>query len=257
MSSTVTRKPHPLLGSFFAEMLGTFILTMSGTATLLGVARMSGSISLSVAADIAVSIAFGFGILAAVYLTAEVSGAHINPAVTLGLAVARRFPWGRVPAYLVAQFVGGILAGLMNWFMFGDKLRSALMLGATQPGPGVGWGTALFTEFVLTFILITVVMATAVYERAPGGALPAGLAIGLWIATAVFLALPISGGSLNPARTIGPMIASVNFPYWWVYVLGPVGGGVAGAVFWELVLKKGRTPEAAEEEAPEQRREAA
>lgn len=82
-------------------------------------------------------MAFGFGILAAVYTVATVSGAHINPAVTFGLAAAREFPWRLVPAYWAAQLLGGIVAALVNWAMYGDKLRSALDLGTTRPGPGV------------------------------------------------------------------------------------------------------------------------
>ena len=87
-------------------------------------------------------------------------------------------------------------------------------------------------------------MATAVHERAPGGAAQAGVAIGLWVGAAVFLALPVSGGSLNPARTLGPDIVAMQFPYWWIYVAGPLLGGMAGAALWELVLNQGRQPAA-------------
>src|SRR5438874_278257 len=83
-----------------------------------------------------------------------------------------------------------------------------------------------------TAVLLVVVMATAVYQRAPGGAMPAGLAIGLWIGAAVFLAFPISGGSLNPARSLGPDIVSAAFPSWWVYVIGPLAGGALGGWLW-------------------------
>ena len=96
------------------------------------------------------------------------------------------------------------------------------------------------TEFVITLVLMVVIMATAVYQRAPGGATPAGLAIGLWVGAAIFLALPISGGSLNPARTLGPDIIAGEFPYWWVYIVGPVAGAVAGAGLCEFALAKGR-----------------
>lgn len=84
-----------------------------------------------------------------------------------------------------------------------------------------------------------VIMATAVYERKPGGATQSGLAIGLWVGAAIFLALPITGGSLNPARTLGPDIAAGQFPFWWIYVVGPVLGAVAGAALWTYVLGKG------------------
>jgi len=229
------------LPALAAEVFGTFVLVLSGTATLLATARIGNGTVPGVLAQIAVSVAFGFGILAAVYTVASVSGAHINPAVTVGLAAAKEFPWSLVPAYCAAQLLGGILAALTNWGIFGDKLGSALNLGTTQPGPGVSLIAALFAEFVLTAVLLVVVMATAVYQRAPGGAMPAGLAIGLWIGTAVFAAFPISGGSLNPARTLGPDIVSAAFPAWWIYVIGPLAGAAAGGWIWQY-LKRGRQP---------------
>jgi MIP family channel proteins len=173
---------------------------------------------------------------------ATVSGAHINPAVTFGLAAAREFPWRLVPAYWAAQLLGGILAALVNWAMYGDKLGSALDLGTTRPGPGVPLIAALLAEFVLTAVLLIVVMSTAVYQRAPGGAMPAGLAIGLWIGCAVFLAFPVSGGSLNPARTFGPDIVSAAFPAAWIYLVGPLADAAAGGWIWQY-LKRGREPD--------------
>jgi MIP family channel proteins len=205
----------------------------------------------TVPVQIAVSVAFGFGILAAVSTVATVSGAHINPAVTFGLAAAREFPWRLVPAYCGAQLLGGIAAALVNWAMFGDKLGSALDLGTTRPGPGVSLIAALLAEFVLTAVLLIVVMSTAVYQRAPGGAMPAGLAIGLWIGTAVFLAFPISGGSLNPARTFGPDIVSWAFPAAWIYLVGPLAGAAFGGWIWQY-LKRGRQPGDAEAGQPGQ-----
>ena len=177
------------LPALAGEMFGTFVLVLSGTATLLATARIAHSTTATVDTQIAVSVAFGFGILAAVYTVATVSGAHINPAVTFGLAAAREFPWRLVPAYWAAQLLGGILAALVNWGIFGDKLGSALDLGTTRPGPGGSLIAALLAEFVLTAVLLIVVMSTAVYQRAPGGAMPAGLAVGLWIGCAVFLGI--------------------------------------------------------------------
>lgn len=230
-------RPQAVAGAAVAEVVGTFMLTFSGTATLLATHKLHPLAGMN---DVAISLAFALGIVAAIYVFATVSGAHINPAVTVALASVREFPWRMAPVYIVAQLIGGTLAGLMNWFMFGSRLRTALVLGATKPGPGVGWGTALFTEIVITAVLLVVVMATAVYHRSLGGALPAGLAIAFWIGAAIFLALPVSGGSMNPARTLGPDIAAASFPYWWVYLVGPVVGAVAGAVLWKFVLSKGQ-----------------
>lgn len=227
-------------GAFAAEAVGTFMFTFSGTATVLAVHNLRGAASgFTDVGDIAISIAFAFGVVAAVYVVASVSGAHINPAVTVALAAVRKFPWSMVGPYIVAQFVGAILAALMNWFMFGGALRESLILGSTHPGPGIPWYTALVTEFVITLVLMVVVMATAVYERAPGGASQSGLAIGLWVGAAIFLALPVSGGSLNPARTLGPDIVALQFPLWWIYIVGPVAGAIAGAALWVYVLGQG------------------
>lgn len=228
-------------GALTAEAVGTFMLTFSGTATLLAVRKLSSGAptDFTAADDIAISVAFAFGVISAVYVVASVSGAHLNPAVTVALAAVRKFPWAKVPGYVVAQFVGAILAGLMNWLMFGDQLRELLILGATRPGPDVAWYAALVTEFVITLVLMVVIMSTAVYKRPPGGPTQSGLAIGLWIGAAIFLALPISGGAMNPARALGPDIVALQFPFWWIYLVGPVCGAVAGAALWEYVLDKG------------------
>jgi MIP family channel proteins len=236
------------LPALAAEAFGTFVLVFSGTATLLATARIGHGSVPGALAQVAVAVAFGFGILAAVYTVATVSGAHINPAVTFGLAAAREFPWPLVPAYCGAQLAGGILAGLVNWGIFGDKLAAALHLGTTSPGPGVSAIAALFAEFTITAVLLIVVLSTAVYQRAPGGAMPAGLAIGLWIGAAVFAAFPISGGSLNPARTLGPDIVSGDFTGWWVYVFGDAIGALLAVCLIGLVRG---LPRRAEMEAAE------
>lgn len=224
--------------AFAAELVGTFILTYSGTAAILATSSLGHDTTFSVADDALVGLAFALGIVAAVYTVAKISGAHINPAVTIALAVVGKFPWRLVPVYLAAQFIGGILAGLMNWLMFGSSAR-AMLLGGTKPGTGVSWWAALVTEIVITLILLVVVMATAVFERAPGAGLAAGLAIGFWVGAAVFLALPVSGASLNPARTLGPDIVAGSFPSWWVYLAGPIIGGILGAVLWRFVISRG------------------
>src|SRR5690606_26428889 len=130
----------------------------------------------------AISIAFGLAVLVVVYAFGHVSGAHINPTVTLGLAAVGRFPWRAVPAYLVAQFVGAILAALAIWALFGADGRGDPVLGATAPGER-GAGAAFLAEVILGFLLVVVVLATATDSRAtPAGA---GLAIGFLIAAGV------------------------------------------------------------------------
>ena len=135
-----------------AEVVGTFMLTFAGTAAVLATATLHPGKAFSVVDDLLIGMGFALGILAAVYSVARISGAHINPAVTIGLAAVGKFPWRQVPGYVGAQFVGGILAGLMNWMMFGSQAKS-LALGGTAPGDGVSWWVALVTEVVITLIL--------------------------------------------------------------------------------------------------------
>jgi MIP family channel proteins len=223
-------------GALAAEVLGTYLLVFIGTGTLLATQQLTGGPMNATA----ISLAFGFAVLIAVYALGHLSGAHINPSVTIGLAAVRRFPWSAVPGYLAAQLGGALLAALTNWVLFGDQARQELLLGATTPGER-GPLVALLAEFVITFLLLVTVLAVAVDERSPGPTV-AGLAIGFVIAAAIFVTLPVSGGSLNAARTFGPMIVAAQFPGWWVYLIGPAAGGIAGAATWEFLLRRGQPP---------------
>ena len=245
--TTPTAVPRPggtLFGAVVAEVVGTFILVFFGAGTVAALNRPIGGLeqTASVSALTAtIGLAFGFAVLIAVYAFGHVSGAHINPTVTIGLAAVRKFPWRAVPVYLIAQFVGAILAALSIWLVFGGNARQApLLLGTTAPGPAGPW-IAFFAEVVLGFLLVVVVMATATDERAiPAGA---GLAIGLTIAAGIFVTLNISGGSFNAARTLGPMIVAMQFPSWWVYLIAPTLGGVLGAFFYDYLTRSGAPPE--------------
>lgn len=231
------RSSGTIVGAALAELVGTYMLVFFGTATVAGVLLAAPDSPPDVTA---ISLAFGFAVLVVVYAFGHVSGAHVNPAVTLGLAAARKFPLSAVPAYIAAQFVGAILASLTVWALFGAPARSGpIFLGATAPGGSAL--AALLAEFVITFVLLIVVMATATDERATSPA--AGLGIGFTIAIGVFATLPISGGSFNPARSLGPMIVSGSFVAWWVYVIGPLVGGVAGALVYEFALRPGSPPD--------------
>jgi MIP family channel proteins len=223
-----------LLAPAAAEVIGTFLLVFMGPGSLLALRNVDTPLKL-----IAVGLAHGFALLIAVYALGHVSGAHINPAVTIGLAVARRFPWAAVPAYLIAQFVGGILASLALWGFYGNAARRVPnLLGATVPGSSSV--TAMFTEAVLTFLLVAVVMSMVTDKRA--NLAGAGLAIGLTLAVGIFAAGPISGGSFNPVRSLAPMIVSLQFPGWWAYIVGPIVGGALGALVYDRLLRPGVTP---------------
>lgn len=227
-----------LLRAAVAEVLGTYLLVFVGAGTV-----VAGSLATPEAAavnTIAISVAFGLAVLVAVYTFGHVSGAHINPTVTIALAAVRRFPWRAVPAYLVAQFVGAILAALSIWALFGSDSRAdPLLLGSTVPGER-GDGIAFLAELILGFLLVVVVLATATDRRASPVA--AGLAIGFVIAAGIFVTLTVSGGSFNAARSLGPMIVAGEFPGWWVYLLAPAIGGVVGAFCYDYLVRPGSPP---------------
>ena len=123
-------------GRLAAEAAGTFMLTFAGTATVLAVHQLqTGSTGITTLDDLTIGAAFAFGLIAAVYAVAGLSGAHLNPAITTGLAAVGRFPWRMVPGYVAAQMTGALLAGLANWVIF-PHLREPLILGSTHPGPG-------------------------------------------------------------------------------------------------------------------------
>jgi MIP family channel proteins len=233
----VPRFGEPMLGALVAEVVGTYLLVFVGAGTVVAVLSVAPEAPGNVTA---IAVAFGLAVLIAVYAFGHVSGAHINPTVTIGLAVVRRFPWRSVPAYLVAQFVGAILAALTIWALFGEVGREdPLLLGATMPGARGAW-IAFLAEVVLGFLLVMVVMATATDERAiPAGA---GLAIGLVIAAGIFVTLNVSGGSFNAARSLGPMIVAGQFPSWWVYLIAPTIGGVLGALCYDYLTRRGAPP---------------
>ena len=159
-----------------------------------------------------------------------VSGAHLNPAVTLAFALRRNFPWRRVPGYVIAQLVGGIVAALFLRLMFG-KIGN---IGATVPGEGVSTMQAFFMEVLLTAGLINTILGTASGARNIGT--NGALAIGGYIALAGLWAEPISGASMNPARSLAPDLLRGDLATTWIYIVGPVVGALIGVIF-EWILK--------------------
>ena len=261
MTETSTRSPAPsvpgpragkrgVLGSptpinmvraGVAEMVGTFFLVLVGTATATA-ATIGKSTAGAAPNSLAVALSFGLILVAIVAAIGQVSGAHVNPAVTLGLAVTRHFPWRYVPAYLAAQFAGATVAGLAVWGAYGSPARNAAHLGAPAP---VGSSTSLegfLTEALIAFILVFVVLAVATDPRVPAGS--AALAIGFALTAGVLLGGPVSGGAGNPARALGPDIVALKFSNLIAYLIGPCVGGVIGALLYQMV-GKGHTPESA------------
>jgi len=190
----------------------------------------------------AIGMAFAIVIAAAIYALGRISGAHLNPAVTIALAATRRFPWSDSAVYIVAQCVGAALGSLLFAFSAGPDSVLIGGLGATAPFPGIGMGQAILAEAIGTFVLMLVIMGVAVDSRAPAGF--AGLVIGLTVGGVITTTGNIAGASLNPARTFGPYLADslLGGPNLWVhlpiYLVGPIVGAVAAAFLYDWLARE-------------------
>jgi MIP family channel proteins len=222
-----------------AEAAGTFVLVLAITSTAVA-ATLSRPVAGAPYGSLAVPVAGGLALAIAVAGIGHISGAHLNPAVTLGLTASRHFPWAYAPGYLIAQFTGAIAAAAATWGTYGDQARSIARLGATIPAAGVSVGRVAAAEAVVTFVLVLVVVAVATDGRVPRGI--AALAIGAALAVAIMIAGPISGAGVNPARAIGPMILAGQFTDWWAYLTAPVAGGALAVALYDRFLRAGNTP---------------
>jgi MIP family channel proteins len=223
----------PILGSALAELVGTFILVFGGTAVATA-AILSRPTAGAAYDSLAVALAFGLALAAVVAAIGHVSGGHVNPAVTLGMAATGKFAWKSVPVYLGAQLVGAILGALGTWLAFGGPGRAEAKLAATYPAQGVGDLQAFLLEILITFILVFVVMSVATDNRAPAPIAP--IAVGFALAVGVFIAGPVTGGAVNPVRALGPMIVAGDLTSAWLYILGPIIGGVLAAFLYDRTM---------------------
>jgi aquaporin Z len=173
-------------------------------------------------------------VLAIILFMGAISGAHLNPAVSLAFALRGDFPWRRVPGYIIIQLIGASLACLFLLAVFGNIQH----LGATLPGPGYANWQALLMEIVLTASLVSVILGTASAAQNVGAI--AALGVGGYIALAGLWGAPVSGTSMNPARSFGPALVGGDFTSYWVYVVGPLAGaGIAVAIATVLRGKGG------------------
>jgi MIP family channel proteins len=223
-----------------AEVVGTFILVLTIVSAVIG-ASLSKPIAGAPYGSLAVAVAGGLALAVSVAVLGPLSGAHLNPAVTLSLAINRRFPWRYVPAYLAAQLGGAIAAALAAWALFGDRARDVVHLGASFPAAGTGAWQAFGAEAVGTFILVLAI--SWVTTDRPTSPTLAVVTIGSALAAAILSTGPISGAGLNPARAIGPMIVAGKFTDWWVYVTAPFLGGALAATLYDKVFRTGQAPE--------------
>jgi aquaporin NIP len=215
-----------------AECFGTFCLVFAGTGAVV-VDQVSGG----AVTPLGVSLTFGLIVLALIYALGEVSGCHINSAVTLGFWAAGRFPARSVVPYILAQCTGAILASLVLRLMF----PTATTLGGTTPAGGDGQSFVM--EFILTMMLMVVVLGVSSGSKETGAL--AGVAVGGLIALEAIFGGPVSGASMNPARSLGPALVSLQMKSLWIYIVAPVAGAIAGVVVDRCIRGPGSTGPAA------------
>jgi glycerol uptake facilitator protein len=235
-----------------AEALGTALLVLFGAGSVVAALRLGGG-RLDYAGLGMIAVSFALVIAVAIYAFGKTSGAHINPAVTIALVVRGRFPVQEAGPYVVAQVIGGFLGALLIVAAFGKGAVDLNGTGGTLLGPGVTFWRGVVAETIGTFLLVTAIFALAVDRRAPPGW--AGLMIGLSVACAILVIGPLTGGSLNPARTFGPLLTTAlwgghtdwgHFP---VYLIGPVVGGLLAGFAYDLVARPGEAEPAIAEPA--------
>jgi aquaporin Z len=218
----------------FSEVWGTFLLVLvAAGGGVIGATAYGGGLTLAMKA-----LAPGIMVMGIIFFMGTVSGAHLNPAVTLAFAVRRNFPWVRVPGYIFAQLIGATLASLVLQWMYGGIIN-----GATEPTPHVGFWVATLTEALLTLGLLSVILGTASGARNVG--VNGALAIGGYIGLVSVWAAPVTGASMNPARSFAPMLVAGNFAHYWIYLIGPLLGAIIAVVF-EWILRGAATEAGAE-----------
>ena len=210
-----------------AEVIGTFLFFFLGFNAV-AVATDIGGTAIS---SLGIAFAFGLGLTLAITALGQISGGHFNPAVSAGLVAARKFPMKEAVPYWIAQLVGGLLAVVVIAIVYSSSATDALN---TAPGLGISDGGALLLEIIATALFVMVICTVATDERAAWKGVMAPLLIGLFIFTAVSAVGPASGGSYNPARSLAPALYSGEFGEIWIYLVGPLLGGVLGGLIWTV-----------------------
>ena len=212
----------------FSETLGTFFLVLVAVGGNVVYLMNVGSYS-----PIAGVVAPGLMVMAIILFMGNVSGAHLNPVVSIAFAARGDFPWRRVPGYIIAQLIGSVIACLFLFSMFG-KVGT---FGATLPGVGINDFQAFLMEIILTVGLVSTILGTA--SKAQNVGPLSAIAVGGYIILAGLWASPISGASMNPARSFGPQLILLNFDHFWLYVLGPIIGGLIAVGFAYILRGRG------------------
>jgi MIP family channel proteins len=227
---------QPLSVRLGAEALGTFLFFFLGFSAV--------AIVVDIGADaitpLGVAAGFGFGLTLAIAAFGHLSGGHFNPAVSAGLAIAGRFSPREVIPYWIAQLAGGFSAVVVIAIAYSGDVTDALH---TQPGSGVSDWAALVLEIVATALFVMVILTVATDERAAWNGVMAPFLIGLFIFTAAATVGPASGGSYNPARSLDPVLWNQEWGDVWIYVVGPLAGGVLGGAIWAFVCLRRPVPD--------------
>ncbi|WP_020470706.1 MIP/aquaporin family protein [Zavarzinella formosa] len=213
----------PMVRPLLAELFGTFALVFAGTGAIVVNDTHGGAIT-----HVGIAITFGLIVLAMIYTIGDVSGCHLNPAVSVGLWLSGRFPGRGVLPYAVCQMAGALLASGLLRGMFPDHPT----LGTTRPAGGDA-GNGFVMETVLTFILMTAILGSTTGNRYKTPL--AGLVIGSVIVLEAMVGGPVSGASMNPARSFGPAAVSLRWDFLWIYLTAPFAGSLAGVVFWKII----------------------
>ena len=207
---------------FLSEIIGTFALVFCGTG-----AMVINDFTGSTVTHVGVAITFGLIVMGMIYAFGDISGAHMNPAVTFGFAYAKKFPWKEVPAYVLAQLIGAFLASGILLYLFPESQT----LGATLPG--LSALKVFILEIILSFFLMVVIINVSTGSKEIG--LVAGIAIGSVVLLEAMFAGPITGASMNPARSIAPAVVSGNIADLWIYIFAPIIGCLLAVVSCKLV----------------------
>lgn len=209
---------------YYAEIIGTFAMVFCGCGAMTINEITNGSIT-----HVGVAITWGLIVMAMIYAFGEISGAHFNPAVTIGFAFAKKFSWNLVPKYILAQAIGGIFAAFLLWFLFPESQ----FLGETRPADGFPAYKAAILEFLLTFFLMVVIINVSTGSKEIGTM--AAIAVGGVILLEAMFAGPMTKASMNPIRSIAPALFTGNFQYLWLYITAPILGAIAAVSSCKLV----------------------
>jgi aquaporin NIP len=211
---------------YWAEFIGTFVLVFAGTGAIVTNEVSSGTVT-----HVGIALTFGFAVLAMIYTVGDISGAHLNPAVTIGFWFSRRLEKGAVLPYVASQCAGAFVASAVLLLLFGQRGD----LGATQPaGPAM---QSFTLEVLLTAILMLAILSVSTGAKEKG--ITAGIVVGSVIALEAMFAGPISGASMNPARSLGPALVSGNLGNLWVYLVAPSLGAALGVLACRCIREEG------------------